>query len=458
MVRVDRLPHGGQRTTMLYHWYHVNRSLTQPMRWTADMLEEIFGSPHNPLSATWFGKSVAAGAEIVSRLTRNYGKPAFDLPTTVVDGHEVAVNEEIALRKPFCQLIRFRRDLHGLAPRHDPKVLLVAPMSGHFATLLRGTVEALLPEHEVYITDWADARDVPLTLGHFDLDDYVDYVIDFLRYIGPGAHAIAVCQPSVPVMAAASLMAAADDPMQARSITLMGGPIDTRISPTVPNDLAMRNSMMWFRQSVISSVPFGFPGFMRRVYPGFLQLTSFITMNLDRHINAHMQQFEHLVKGDGDSADSHRSFYDEYLAVMDLTAEYYLQTVQVVFKEHLLPRGLWVSRERPIEPAAITQTALMTVEGELDDISGIGQTRAAHDLTPNIPAAMHVHHEQQKVGHYGIFNGRRWRQHIMPRVRDFIRANDRLVGSSKAPSLGRRRRAASAPAQDAAPAPLTPLN
>jgi poly(3-hydroxybutyrate) depolymerase len=388
------------------------------------MVEEFYGSPTNPLSETWFGKSIAAGAEIVSRLTRNYGKPAFNLTSTFVDGHEVAVNEEIVLRKPFCQLLRFRRDVRGLKPRNDPKVLVVAPMSGHFATLLRGTVEALLHEHEVYITDWVDAREVPLTAGGFDLDEYIDYVVEFLRYIGPDAHVMAVCQPSVPVMGAASLMAAANDPMQPRSITLMGGPVDTRISPTVPNDLAMRNSMMWFRQSMVTSVPWGFPGVMRRVYPGFLQLTSFITMNLDRHINAHVRQFEHLVKGDGDSAESHRQFYDEYLAVMDLTAEFYLQTIQVVFKEHLLPRGLWVSRDRRIEPAAISSSALLTVEGELDDISGIGQTKAAHGLTPNIPADRHVHYEQKGVGHYGIFNGRRWREQIMPCVRDFIRAND----------------------------------
>jgi poly(3-hydroxybutyrate) depolymerase len=408
---------------MLYSLYIANRQMSQPVRWAADMIEEFYGSPSNPLSETWFGKSVAAGAEIVSRLTRNYGKPAFGLSTTVVDGQEVAVNEEIILRKPFCQLVRFHRDLRGLAPRNDPKVLLVAPMSGHFATLLRGTVEAMLPEHEVYITDWIDAREVPLTDGNFDLDDYIDYVIAFLRYIGPDAHVMAVCQPSVPVMGAASLMAATGDPLQPRSITLMGGPIDTRISPTVPNDLAMRNSMMWFRQSMVTSVPWGFPGFLRRVYPGFMQLTSFITMNLDRHINSHMRQFEHLVKGDGDPAEAHRRFYDEYLAVMDLTAEFYLQTVQVVFKEHRLPRGVWVSRGRPVEPAAITRSALMTVEGELDDISGLGQTRAAHRLTPNIPADRHVHYEQKGVGHYGIFNGRRWREQIMPRVRDFIRAN-----------------------------------
>jgi poly(3-hydroxybutyrate) depolymerase len=409
---------------LLYQAYELQRHLSQPVRLWANALERLYSSPYNPLSDTWFGKSIAASAEIVARLTQNYGKPAFGLKTTQVGNETVAVNEEILLRKPFGQLLHFHRDLSPRQNGHrDPKVLVVAPMSGHFATLLRGTVEALLPEHDVYITDWADARDVPLSQGNFDLDDYVDYVIEFCRYLGPDVHVIAVCQPSVPVLAAAALMAQAKDPRQPRSLTLMGGPIDTRESPTTPNDLAMRNSMMWFRQNVISTVPFNYPGAMRRVYPGFLQLTSFITMNLDRHINAHMRQFEHLIKGDDDSADGHRAFYDEYLAVMDLTAEFYLQTIQVVFKEHQLPRGAWVSRGRPIDPSAI-ETALMTVEGELDDISGIGQTKAAHGLTPNIPGARHVHWEQPRVGHYGIFNGRKWREQIMPRVRDFIRAND----------------------------------
>ena len=404
---------------MLYAAYELQRQLSRPVRLWANALEQVYSSPYNPLTDTWIGKSVAASAEIMARLTQSYMKPSFDLPTTQVDGQTVAVNEEILLRKPFCNLMRFRRD----TLRHDPKVLVVAPMSGHFATLLRGTVEALLPEHDVHITDWVDAREVPLSMGNFDLDDYIDYVIEFCRYLGPDVHIIAVCQPSVPVMGAMSLMAADKDPRQPRSFTLMGGPIDTRISPTTPNDLAMRNSMMWFRQNVISTVPFNYPGAMRRVYPGFLQLTSFISMNLDRHINAHMRQFEHLVKGDDDSADAHRTFYDEYLAVMDLTAEFYLQTIQVVFKEHQLPRGVWVSRGRPIEPAAI-ETALMTVEGELDDISGVGQTKAAHTLTPNIPGARRAHWEQPRVGHYGIFNGRKWREQIMPRVRSFIREND----------------------------------
>ena len=404
---------------MLYQTYELQRQLAEPVRLWANVFEQAYSSPYNPLSDTWFGKSVAAGAEIVSRLTRNYGKPVFGLKTTPVDGVDVAVNEEILLRKPFCQLLRFHRDT---AKRH-PKVLLVAPMSGHYATLLRGTVEALLPDHDVHITDWADAREVPLTAGNFDLDDYIDYIIEFCRYLGPDVHIIAVCQPSVPVLAAAALMAQAKDPRQPKSLTLMGGPIDTRINPTVPNDLAMRNSMMWFRQSVISTVPFGYPGAMRRVYPGFMQLTSFISMNFDRHVNSHMRQFEHLVRGDDDPAEGHRRFYDEYLAVMDLTAEFYLQTIQIVFKEHQLPRGVWVSRDRKIDPSAI-ETALMTVEGELDDISGLGQTKAAHTLTPNIPGARRTHWEQPRVGHYGIFNGGKWREQIMPRIRAFIREND----------------------------------
>jgi poly(3-hydroxybutyrate) depolymerase len=403
----------------MYQAYEFHRHMARPIRVWANTLEHVYSSPYNPLTDTWFGKSVAASAEIVARLTQNYGKPAFGFETTQVDNETVAVNEEVLLRKPFCQLLRFRRD----TTRRDPKVLLVAPMSGHYATLLRGTVEALLPEHDVHITDWVDAREVPLSRGNFDLDDYIDYVVEFCRYLGPDLHVIAVCQPSVPVLGAAALMAEAKDPRQPKSLTLMGGPIDTRQSPTVPNDLAMRNSMMWFRQNVISTVPLNYPGSLRRVYPGFVQLTSFISMNLDRHVNAHMRQFEHLIKGDDDSADSHRAFYDEYLAVMDLTAEFYLQTIEVVFKEHLLPRGEWASRGRKIDPSFI-ETALMTVEGELDDISGVGQTKAAHALTPNIPGAHHVHWEQPRVGHYGIFNGRKWREQIMPRVRAFIRDNE----------------------------------
>jgi poly(3-hydroxybutyrate) depolymerase len=401
---------------MLYYAYEFQRQLAKPVRLWANALERFYSSPYNPLVDTWFGKSVAASAEIVARLTQNYAKPEFGLKTTQVGNETVAVNEEILLRKPFCQLLHFHRD----TPQRHPKVLVVAPMSGHFATLLRGTVEALLPEHDVHITDWTDAREVPIGQGNFDLDDYVDYIVEFCRYLGPDVHIIAVCQPSVPVMGAAALMAEAKDPRQPKSITLMGGPIDTRISPTTPNDLAMRNSMMWFRQNVISTVPLNYPGALRRVYPGFLQLTSFISMNLDRHINAHMRQFEHLVKGDDDSADSHRAFYDEYLAVMDLTAEFYLQTEDNGFIRHSLPKGQMTHRGRPVDPGAIRNVSLLTVEGEHDDISGVGQTEAAHDLCTNLPADKKMHYLQPGVGHYGVFNGSRFRAEVAPRIADFI--------------------------------------
>ena len=405
---------------MLYKAYEIQRSMLNAGSAMASMGAEMLADPRNPWAPFGGTQMLASALEVFAHAAAPRGKPAFGLKVITVDGTPHAVNETVEIQQPFGNLRKFTHE--GL-PADAPRLLIVAPMSGHYATLLRGTVEALLPEHDVHITDWTDAREVPLSKGNFDLDDYIDYIIEFCRYLGPDVHIIAVCQPSVPVMGAAALMAADKDPRQARSITLMGGPIDTRVSPTTPNDLAMRNSMMWFRQNVISDVPVTYPGAMRRVYPGFLQLTSFISMNLDRHINAHVRQFEHLVKGDDDSADGHRAFYDEYLAVMDLTAEFYLQTIQIVFKEHQLPRGVWVSRGRKIDPSFI-ETALMTVEGELDDISGVGQTKAAHALTPNIPGARHVHWEQPRVGHYGIFNGRKWREQIMPRVRDFIRDNE----------------------------------
>ena len=404
---------------MFYQLHHWHKQAASPLRIGAELTHQLLTHPGNPLSYTNAGRTAAAFAEMFERFTRHFAKPAFGFGHTQVDGRLVAVTEELLERRSFCQLRHFKRD----TTRQDPKVLLVAPMSGHFATLLRGTVQALLPAHDVYITDWRDARQVPLAEGNFDLDDYMDYLIDYIHFLGPDCHVIAVCQPSVPVMGAAAQMAADNDPLQPRSITLMGGPIDTRINPTTPNDYAMKRSLTWFERSVISTVPIGFPGFLRKVYPGFVQLAGFVSMNFDRHVGAHMKMFQHLIKGDDDPADAHRRFYDEYLAVMDLTAEFYLQTIQVVFQEHQLPRGQWISRGRPIEPSAITRPALLTVEGELDDISGIGQTRAAHDLTPGIAAARHLHYEQQGVGHYGIFNGRKWREQIMPRVHDFIRAN-----------------------------------
>jgi poly(3-hydroxybutyrate) depolymerase len=298
--------------------------------------------------------------------------------------------------------------------------MLVAPLSGHHSTLLRGTVAALLPGHDVHIADWHDAKGIPVAEGRFDLDDYIDRIVAYLRALGPGTHVIAVCQPSVPVLAAAALMAAAQDGCRPRSLILMGGPIDTRVNPTQVNAFAASRPLSWFKNTVVSRVPYGFPGFGRAVYPGFLQLSGFMSMNIDRHLGAHLRMYEHLIRGDGDSAEAHRRFYDEYLSVMDLTAEFYLQTVELVFQKHVLPKGEWVSRGAKIEPAAIRDIALMTIEGELDDISAPGQTLAAQALCRGIPAGRREHVLAEGVGHYGIFNGRRWREAIAPRVAAFI--------------------------------------
>lgn len=404
---------------MLYHLYAMHRASMAPFRLMATAGQQMFSNPAFPVAHTRYGRTVAAACEMFERSTRRYLKPAFGLDHTMIGREIVAVEEEEVFETGFCVLRRFRRAVR----RDDPKVLLVAPLSGHFATLLRGTVAALLPDHDVYVTDWKDASQVSLDKGHFDLDDYIDDVVRFLQVIGPGTHVIAVCQPSVPVLAAVSLMAADGDDAAPRSMVLMGGPVDTRINPTKVNDLAENRSIEWFEHAVISSVPVSYPGAMRRVYPGFLQLSGFMTMNLDRHVGAHMKMFDHLVRGDGESAAAHRRFYDEYMSVMDLPAEYYLQTVRTVFQEHALPKGTMVSRGRAIDLGAITKTALLTVEGELDDISGLGQTRAAQDLCTGIPADRRRHYEQAGAGHYGIFNGKHWRGEIYPIVRDFIRAN-----------------------------------
>lgn len=404
---------------MLYQLHEWQCASLAPWRWLAEATQRVLTHPGVPLSYTHFGRSVSAGCEVLQQTTRRHGRPAFGLAATRIDEQVVAVHDRVVTSQSFCDLRRFERE----GTHDDPKVLLVAPLSGHFPTLLRGTVAALLPDHDVYITDWADARDVPLSEGAFDLDDYIDTIIGFLRWLGPDTHIIAVCQPSVPVLAAVAIMAAADDPDQPRSMTLMGGPVDTRRNPTKVNKLATSRPIGWFEKSVIASVPFTYAGRMRRVYPGFLQLTGFMSMNLERHIGAHIRLFQNLVKGDGDSANAHRRFYDEYLSVMDLPAEFYLQTIATVFQTHALPSGTMVSRDRPIELAAIRRTALMTVEGELDDISGIGQTAAAHDLCVNIPAAKRRHRLQPETGHYGIFNGHRWRTTIAPEIGDFIRAN-----------------------------------
>ncbi len=409
---------------MFYQLYEMNHAMMAPWRTAADAMRLAFKNPMNPVSHTYFGRAAAAGLEVFERATRRYGKPEFGLQETMVDGQPVVIREKIVWRAPFCNLIHFERSLPaGREP--DPKVLLVAPMSGHYATLLRGTVEALLPHSDIYITDWMDARMVPLSEGTFDLDDYIDYVIQILHFLGPDTHVVGVCQPAVPVLAATALMEAQNDPLSPASMTLMGGPIDTRINPTGVNQLAEQRPVEWFRDNVIMPVPWPQPGFMRMVYPGFLQLSGFMSMNLDRHLIAHKEFFAHLVKNDGDAADKHREFYDEYLAVMDLTAEFYLQTVQVVFMQHALPKGEMIHRGKRVDPTAIRKVALLTVEGENDDISGLGQTQAAQTICTNIPEHMRQHYVQPDVGHYGVFNGSRFRREIVPRIVAFQREHSR---------------------------------
>ena len=407
-------------TTPMYWMYEMGQASLNPLRAMTDATKLLFQNPLNPMSHTEFGKSIAASCELFERTTRRYGKPEWGIKDVEVAGMRVPVTVQSIWERPFCRLLHFER-LMARPPRvPQPRVLIVATMSGHYATLLRGTVEAFLPNHEVYITDWADARMVPLSAGRFDLDDYIDYVIEMLQFLGGNVHVVAVCQPSVPVIAAAALMDGARDPSVPLSMTLMGGPIDTRCNPTAVNNLAQERGIDWFRNTVITRVPFPHPGFMRDVYPGFLQLNGFVSMNLDRHIDAHKNLFRHLVEGDGDSAQKHREFYDEYLAVMDLTAEYYLQTVDTVFVKHSLPKGEMTHRGKLVDLSKIERISLMTVEGEKDDISGLGQTEAAHRLCSSLSADKKVHYMQQGVGHYGVFNGSRFRSEIVPRISDFM--------------------------------------
>ncbi|HEU0222225.1 MAG TPA: polyhydroxyalkanoate depolymerase [Paracoccaceae bacterium] len=411
---------------MLYHAYELTHAAFGPMRTAARLGHEALSSPFNPFAATYGARATSAAFELFINATRRYGKPEFALDETEVSGEVVPILEEVVAERPFCRLVRFRRDSTIAHARNDPRVLIVAPMSGHYATLLRGTVEAMLPEHDVYVTDWADARDVPLVDGRFDLDDYIDYVTDFCHLLaseGERAAVMAVCQPGVPVLAAASLMAEDGDPLRPASVVLMGSPIDTARNPKQPNNVATQQPLSWFENNVIVTVPWPNKGFMRRVYPGFLQLSGFMSMNLDRHVDAHLNHFQNLVKGDGDSTAAHRAFYDEYLAVMDLTEEFYIQTIDRVFQRRCLATGSFTYRdERLVQPASIIDIAVMTVEGEKDDITGLGQTEAAHDLLVNLPAEKREHFVAPKVGHYGVFNGSRWRQMIQPRIRDFIRA------------------------------------
>lgn len=425
---------------MLYSFLELSRAAMLPWRAAANVTRRSLRSPLNPAGDTLAGRAMAAGADLFESLTRYYGKPDWAISPAEVEGHPVDISIETVWSKPFCNLLQFKRDGSALAKARgikaseikDPKVLLVAPMSGHHATLLRGTVEAFLPDAEVYITDWVDARHVPVLEGRFDLDDYVQYVREMIEAVGENTHVVAVCQPGPPTLAAIALMAEDEDPMRPATMTFMGSPIDSRKSPTVPNKLSEERPYEWFRDNLIQTVPATYPGALRRVYPGFLQLTGFINMNFDRHVDAHYRFFNHLVEGDGDNAEKHRSFYDEYLSVMDLTEEFYLQTIKDVFQEHKLARGEMTVHDRPVRPEAITDVALLTVEGENDDISGIGQTQAAHGLCSSLPEALRKDHVQEGVGHYGVFNGRRFREEIAPMMKTFMAEHGGRKTKSKA--------------------------
>ena len=404
---------------MMYFAHELGRAAMKPMRMLTSVHSTLLQHRMSPLSRIPGSRSVASAYDVFGDLTRRYSKPAFNLPTTLCDGKQVDVHEAILCRKPFAQLKHFKRDV---ARPDDPKLLIVAPLSGHFASLLRGTVEAMLPDHNVYITDWRDACKVPLSKGDFGLDDYVDYVIDFIDHLGPDTHVLAVCQPVVPVLAAVAIMAEDDHPAAPRSLTLMSGPVDGRVDPTAPCKVATQHNLAWFKRNLVHSVPAPYPGAMRKVYPGFLQLTGFVNMNFDRHVDAYRGLFRSIRDNETEKVSRHREFYNEYLAVMDLPATYYLDTIKRVFQEFHLARGCFKHRGRLVNPAAIRNTALMTVEGEKDDISSPGQTRAAQDLCVNVPDSRRLHHLQPDVGHYGVFNGSKWRESIAPRLRDFIRA------------------------------------
>jgi poly(3-hydroxybutyrate) depolymerase len=405
---------------MLYDAYEVQRSLLAGASTLANIGAGWMQNPANPFAYSQMGPIVASALDVFAHASAPRGKPRFGLDRTIIDGKTVPVVEEIVLRKPFGQLKRFRRE----GVEGSPRLLIVAPMSGHYATLLRGTVERMLPGHDVYITDWRDAKMVPLDAGGFDLDDYIDYLVQFLEHIGPGAHMLAVCQPSVPAYAAACLMSADRHPSRPRTLTMMGGPIDPREAPTAVNTVATQRPHAWFERNVIATVPYLYPGGGRSVYPGFLQLAGFMAMNLGEHLNSHWEMFKHLVQGAEESADATKKFYEEYRSVCDMTAEFYLQTVDVVFQRHLLPKGELTHRGRRVDPAAIRDIALLAIEGERDDISGVGQTKAALAIATALPARMKRYHLARGAGHYGIFNGSKWRSGIAPVVEQWIAAHD----------------------------------
>jgi poly(3-hydroxybutyrate) depolymerase len=441
---------------MLYQIYEAQRNLMEPFADFAQAASKLYSNPLTPFGQTPFAQRLSASYDLMYRLWKDYGKPAFGIQTVDVDGVEIAIHERVEIDKPFCELRRFKRFSDDPATldklKGQPAVLIVAPLSGHYATLLRDTVRTMLRDHKVYITDWKNARDVPLDSGEFHLDDYVHYIEEFIRHLQTtygNCHVVSVCQPTVPVLAAVSLMASRGE-VTPLTMTMMGGPIDARKSPTAVNNLAMNKSYEWFENNVIYRVPPNFAGAGRRVYPGFLQYTGFVAMNPDRHLSSHYDYFKNLIRGDDASAEAHRHFYDEYNAVLDMDADYYLDTIRIVFQEFALVNGTWdvISEEGDLErvrPQDIRTTAHLTVEGELDDISGAGQTEAAHELCTGVPKSRQKHIEVKGAGHYGIFSGRRWRDIVYPQVRDFIKQfNDgpRVGGSGKSAARKSRRTAA----------------
>jgi len=416
---------------MLYAAHEAAYHAATPLRFAARSTRDFWSSPLNPASDSPWGRRLYASADLLANLTRRYGRPAWGIDSVTIKGAPVGVREEVVWSTPWVKLRRFAREPLDLrrvrAPLASPPLLIVAPLSGHYGTLLRGTVQTFLQDFDVYVTDWSNAREVPILEGRFDFHDYIDHIRGILEHMGERAHVVAVCQPGPPVLAAAALLAAEGEPHRPASLSLLGSPIDARFSPTATNKLAEERPFSWFQQAMIYNVPPPYAGMMRRVYPGFVQLYSFIQMNAEKHQEAHQRYFDNLVAGDGDSADKHREFYDEYLSVLDLTEEFYLQTVDVVFQRYLLPKGELEHRGRKVDLGAITDVAIMSVEGENDDISGVGQTQAVHALTPNLPAELHELYVQPKVGHYGVFNGRRFQDEIYPRIRAFIERSEAAV-------------------------------
>jgi poly(3-hydroxybutyrate) depolymerase len=405
---------------MLYQVYQAHSDIMVPVRALANMAIAGMAPTLNGSSDSAVIRNLTAAYELISRAGLTHHRPSFDIPTVTVGNREVEVREEAAFTTPFGTLLHFKKDIESVQPR----VLLVAPLSGHFATLLRGTVRTMLPEHDVYITDWHNARDIALSDGRFGFDDYIAHLILFLEKMGPGAHVVAVCQPCVAVLVATAVMAQGENPAQPRSMTLMAGPIDTRVNPTKVNELAKSKPMVWFEQNLIATVPFRYRGAFRRVYPGFVQLAAFMSMNIERHVKAHKELYEHLANGEIEKAEVTKSFYDEYFAVLDLTAEFYLETVQLVFQDHALPLGILDYQGMRVEPKAIRRTMLLTVEGERDDICAVGQTVAAHDLCGGLRPYLKRHYVQPGVGHYGVFSGSRWTNQIYPMVKNVILASD----------------------------------